>query len=367
MKKILKQKKGITLIALVITIIVLLILAGISISMLAGDNSILQKATDTKKITNFANLREEAQMVLLGRQTNSIAYMVNTSLKTDLEKGISGEKTVTEANGCPDTCYVKRADTEITVYEDGDVLEGKVTVWDGTSTESPKFKEFNWYIYTPAQLKFLADFVNNGNALTSEQETLISEAGYRASDVKMESTTMVYLMNNLDFGARAGAGVSEEQRWKTESNEAKKWTPIGIDNSTKKFIGIFEGNNNTIKGLYLNRTETFSGIFGNSNTIQNLSITNSYIEGTTCTGGIVGALRSGKIENCHNKNTTVILKEGNYRTVGGVVGQVSPGTEGAFKCSNTGTIIGYGIYTDQNLDETKCGGVVGLLATTRHY
>ena len=35
---------------------------------------------------------------------------------------------------------------------------------------------------------------------------------------------MVYLMNNLDFGARAGAGVSEEQRWKTESNEAKKWT-----------------------------------------------------------------------------------------------------------------------------------------------
>ena len=35
MKKILKQKKGITLIALVITIIVLLILAGISISMLS--------------------------------------------------------------------------------------------------------------------------------------------------------------------------------------------------------------------------------------------------------------------------------------------------------------------------------------------
>ena len=35
MEEILKQKKGITLIALVITIIVLLILAGISISMLS--------------------------------------------------------------------------------------------------------------------------------------------------------------------------------------------------------------------------------------------------------------------------------------------------------------------------------------------
>ena len=47
-------------------------------------------------------------------------------------------------------------------------MAGKTSIWDGASTESPKFKEFNWYIYTPAQLKFLADFVNNGNALTSE-------------------------------------------------------------------------------------------------------------------------------------------------------------------------------------------------------
>ena len=52
MEKVLKQKNGITLIALVITIIVLLILAGISISMLSGDNGILQKATDAKTNTN---------------------------------------------------------------------------------------------------------------------------------------------------------------------------------------------------------------------------------------------------------------------------------------------------------------------------
>ena len=40
-----RNNKGITLIALVITIIVLLILAGVSISMLSGDNSILTNAT----------------------------------------------------------------------------------------------------------------------------------------------------------------------------------------------------------------------------------------------------------------------------------------------------------------------------------
>ena len=42
---------GITLIALVITVIVLLILAGISISMLSGENGILQRATDAKTET----------------------------------------------------------------------------------------------------------------------------------------------------------------------------------------------------------------------------------------------------------------------------------------------------------------------------
>ena len=44
MKKMLKNKKGITLMALVVTIIILLILAGISIGMLSGDNSIINQA-----------------------------------------------------------------------------------------------------------------------------------------------------------------------------------------------------------------------------------------------------------------------------------------------------------------------------------
>ena len=42
------NKKGITLIALVITIIVLLILAGVSISMLTGDNSFIRKCSKNR-------------------------------------------------------------------------------------------------------------------------------------------------------------------------------------------------------------------------------------------------------------------------------------------------------------------------------
>lgn len=55
-------KKGITLIALVITIIVLLILAGVSIATLTGENGILRQAAEAKKSTEIASVKEQAKM-----------------------------------------------------------------------------------------------------------------------------------------------------------------------------------------------------------------------------------------------------------------------------------------------------------------
>ena len=62
MKENQKQTKGITLIALVITIIVLLILAGVSIAMLTGENGILTQAQNAKKETSIA---EEKELIAL--------------------------------------------------------------------------------------------------------------------------------------------------------------------------------------------------------------------------------------------------------------------------------------------------------------
>lgn len=58
MRRKLNQKNGITLIALVITIIVLLILAGISIATLTGKNGVLTKANDAKRETTHATVKE---------------------------------------------------------------------------------------------------------------------------------------------------------------------------------------------------------------------------------------------------------------------------------------------------------------------
>lgn len=52
------REKGITLIALVVTIVVLLILAGVSISMLTGENGIINQATSAKEATEQAKVQE---------------------------------------------------------------------------------------------------------------------------------------------------------------------------------------------------------------------------------------------------------------------------------------------------------------------
>ena len=68
-KAIINQKEaqnGITLIALVITIIVLLILAGVSIAMLTGQKGILTQANNAKNETELASAKEKVELAVIG-------------------------------------------------------------------------------------------------------------------------------------------------------------------------------------------------------------------------------------------------------------------------------------------------------------
>ena len=58
-QKMSKSNSGITLIALIITIIVLLILAGISISTIMGENGILSKSKNAKERTRVESIKEQ--------------------------------------------------------------------------------------------------------------------------------------------------------------------------------------------------------------------------------------------------------------------------------------------------------------------
>ena len=67
------NNKGITLIALVITIIVLLILAGVSIAMLTGQNGILTQSSNSKDKTNAAEVAERVNMELNAQLSRAMA------------------------------------------------------------------------------------------------------------------------------------------------------------------------------------------------------------------------------------------------------------------------------------------------------
>ena len=102
-----KNNKGITLVALVITIIVLLILAGVSLNLVAGSNGILGRAQKAVDVNNMAQIKEEIELKIAELQmdyymTDNNFANVNDYVKAELEKGVelpSGAVITTDSSG----------------------------------------------------------------------------------------------------------------------------------------------------------------------------------------------------------------------------------------------------------------------------
>ena len=79
------KTKGITLIALVITIIILLILAGISIQAITN-TGLFENAKEAKKQSEIASIKEQIQLDIYSKQVESIGEITENDLKSILEK-----------------------------------------------------------------------------------------------------------------------------------------------------------------------------------------------------------------------------------------------------------------------------------------
>ena len=77
-----KNQKGITLVALVITIIVLLILAGVSISLVLGQNGVLTQASGSVIKDNVAKVKEDLSMALAASETKYYTAWASDSSTT---------------------------------------------------------------------------------------------------------------------------------------------------------------------------------------------------------------------------------------------------------------------------------------------
>ena len=95
MKLNLKERKGITLIALVITIIVLLILAGVSIAMLTGQNGILTQAQSAKTTTEDKSTEEKIKLAVMAARAQSEGALDADKLVTEITNNYGGTATKT--------------------------------------------------------------------------------------------------------------------------------------------------------------------------------------------------------------------------------------------------------------------------------
>ncbi len=129
-----------------------------------------------------------------------------------------------------------------------------------------------------------------------------------------------------------------------ESSQSNTWTPIGTfyDN---RYIGTFDGKGYTIKGLTIESTGNYIGLFGyvgQSGSVKNVTLEGGSIKGSNYVGGVAGKT-DGTVSSCYN---TGAVSGTNY--VGGVVGYNNEGCT-VSDCYNTGAVSG----------TNYVGGVVG--------
>lgn len=241
---------------------------------------------------------------------------LEASLESDEETVKTIEDVVDEFGGevkekiKSDTYYVLKDEKEYTVYEDGEIVEGRVVLWDGTSQKPAIDEAGNINIYNPAELRWVAEQVSSGE--------------------KSFAGVTINLRSSLDFGARKNDdGVWEGNTWtpiigfldknQNEVTEEQQVADESVDVTQeylKRFAGTFIGNGCSIRGLYVNTQDRYSGLFGyQTGVITGVTIKNSSITGAESVGAIVG-LNGGTVQNCSIQNVEVIGTE----KVGGIVG-----------------------------------------------
>ncbi len=119
------NNKGITLIALVITIIVLLILAGVTIATLTRQNGILTKASEASEKTETANEQEQVGLAYTAAKSGKWGEEITTEdIQKELDKIVGENKTETTENG-NGTINVEFLDTKnnYNIDEEGKVAQ----------------------------------------------------------------------------------------------------------------------------------------------------------------------------------------------------------------------------------------------------
>ena len=268
-----KREKGITLVALVITIVILLILAGIAIAAFTGDNGLFSRAQQAKEETIKSQLKEEITMAIQEIQAEELPKGNNVTVKTLAEgqlerklKDITVELENNEINGeYKDYEYTIDSNLNVTIngevtgvrikgsaeVQSGYVFEGntveiKVTasITEGTITgiEAPEGATIKTdtsateKVYTVNKngayvLKITSDSGKTKN-ITANVENILSAPQITISEVKKDSFK-INVESNYPEGAITEYKYSVGGTVKQQGTTDKSCTVTGLTQTTK--------------------------------------------------------------------------------------------------------------------------------------
>ena len=190
MSKLKRDEKGITLVALVVTIIVLIILAGMAISMTLGENGIFAKAKEAKRVQITAEAKEKIGADILDAQIE--ATQKNETLQQSKIEEIISKYGELQADG--DTIKLKDNGYEISLKE---IYNGTTSSSGGSTGGSTGSAELDSLKAELAQTtatedKILKDYkaYSNGKLMTGTMENY---SGQTQDAVATSDDTYTYL------------------------------------------------------------------------------------------------------------------------------------------------------------------------------
>lgn len=271
--------------------------------------------------------------------------------------------------------------------------KGRLTVVTGERTMSP---DKNGAYALPVGHKYDWTFksANYAKQTGSIDLTGVTEGGTRTVTIPLAEKTAWGGADDIVAPAKAGdvyqIGSGGELAWFAQEVNAgrgaaynavltkdidlgdEEWTPIG----RSAFNGTFDGQGYTIKGLYINSSDSNQALFGyvNGGTVRDLIVEGS-VTGGNNTAGIAGSFGNGTIERCINK-----VEVNGATNVGGIVGYVGSRGGTVKNCVNlakvqgsnsAGGLVGYaywGITVENSYNRgavtasvSKAGGIVGYM------
>ena len=352
-----KKEEGITLIALITTIIVLLILAGISIGAITGSNGIIGGAQSAKEETEISQEREIIDISTVEAMgKNNRGNLEEEEFQTALSNHTNGKAEVSDI-GEEFEVFFEESGRYYSVDKDGNILDYVVGVTDqypGDITKKEDGTVLDGSIDKPYEINCIEDLVAFSNTVNGTGKVFVNGKLTNVTKSNFSGKNIV-LTRNLNF--KSNASYVDSQRTDfgdingnegdgnaliTEMTTGTGFESIGINEYATSFQGIFDGKNNVIENIFQNNASNL-GLFGGASDaeIKNITITGNINSTNYSVGGICATARNTKLTNCHNKAniTEERVVSGNNASIGGIIGSTLNNCE-IINCSNTGDVKG---------------------------